>query len=143
MLSVPVIVAIQAVLMLALSLFLSAFTVFYRDVGIVMGHLLRLLFYVAPILWSFQAETGRGALIHGAIGDVGFSILRDNPVAILLESYRTVIYGISLPGATWRPATMADLDLTALAAVLAISLVLLVIGIISFKRLEPAFAKVL
>ena len=30
--------------MLALSLFLAAFTVFYRDIGIVMGHLLRLLF---------------------------------------------------------------------------------------------------
>jgi hypothetical protein len=48
-----------------------------------------------------------------------------------------------LPKSEWRPATFADLDLPAIAAVLAIALVLLVVGIISFKRLEPAYAKVL
>ena len=61
---VPVIAAIQFVLMLGLSMFLSALTVFYRDIGIVIGHLMRLLFYVAPILWSFDADGGRGALLH-------------------------------------------------------------------------------
>lgn len=148
---VPVIAAIQAVLMLALSLFLSAFTVFYRDIGIVMGHLLRLLFYVAPILWSFEAESGRGSLIHKAVGDVGFSILRDNPVAVLLESYRKAIYGVPYQEvnaaghtvAAWRPATFGDMDVVALALVLVASLALLVVGTIAFKRLEPAFAKVL
>ena len=58
---VPVIAAIQFVLMLGLSLFLSAFTVFYRDIGIIIGHLLRLLFYVAPILWTFGAVRAVGA----------------------------------------------------------------------------------
>ncbi len=140
---VPVIAAIQAVLMLALSMFLSAFTVFYRDIGIVMGHLLRLLFYVAPILWSFEAESGRGSLIHSTIGDVGFSILRDNPVAILLESYRKAIYGVPVPGGGWRPATFGDMDVLALGLVLVTSVLLLVVGTITFKRLEPAFAKVL
>jgi ABC-type polysaccharide/polyol phosphate export permease len=140
---VPVIAAIQAVLMLGLSMFLSAFTVFYRDIGIVMGHLLRLLFYVAPILWSFEAESGRGSLIRTAIGDFGFSILRDNPIAILLESYRKAIYGVPVPGGAWRPATLGDMDLVALGLVLAASVLLLVVGTITFKRLEPAFAKVL
>jgi ABC-type polysaccharide/polyol phosphate export permease len=148
---VPIIAAIQAVLMLALSLFLSAFTVFYRDIGIVMGHLLRLLFYVAPILWSFEAESGRGSAIHKAVGDVPFSILRDNPVAILLESYRKAIYGVpylevNAAGHTvagWRPATFGDMDVVALGLVLIGSLLLLVVGTITFKRLEPAFAKVL
>ena len=148
---VPVIAAIQAVLMLAFSMFLSAFTVFYRDIGIIMGHLLRLLFYVAPILWSFEAESGRGKQIHDVVGPVGFSILRDNPVAILLESYRKAIYGVpyqqAVPGgepiAAWRPATFGDMDLVALGLVLAASVLLLVVGTITFKRLEPAFAKVL
>ncbi|MET0771894.1 MAG: ABC transporter permease [Candidatus Limnocylindrales bacterium] len=148
---VPVIAAIQAVLMLALSMFLSAFTVFYRDIGIVMGHLLRLLFYVAPILWSFEAEMGRGKAIHEAVGPLGFSLLRDNPVAILLESYRKAIYGVPyqqvVPGgepiAAWRPATFGDMDLVALGLVLGASVLLLVVGTITFKRLEPAFAKVL
>jgi lipopolysaccharide transport system permease protein/teichoic acid transport system permease protein len=148
---VPVIAFIQGVLMLALSMFLSAFTVFYRDIGIVMGHLLRLLFYVAPILWSFEAEQGRGKAIHDAVGPVGFSILRENPIAILLESYRKAIYGVPyqqlVPGgdpvAAWRPATLGDMDLVALGLVLVTSVLLLVVGTITFKRLEPAFAKVL
>jgi ABC-type polysaccharide/polyol phosphate export permease len=147
---VPVIAAIQAVLMLALSMFLSAFTVFYRDIGIVMGHLLRLLFYVAPILWSFEAESGRGSAIHRATGDVVFSILRDNPVAILLESYRMAIYGVpyqtEIAGKTvaaWRPATLGDMDVVALGLVLVVSVGLLIAGTIAFKRIEPAFAKVL
>lgn len=148
---VPVIAAIQGVLMLALSFFLSAFTVFYRDIGIVMGHLLRLLFYVAPILWSFEAESGRGGAIHRAIGDFGFALLRDNPVAILLESYRKAIYGVPYqevgPGgelvSAWRPATFGDMDVMALGLVLVVSVLLLLAGTITFKRLEPAFAKVL
>ncbi len=140
---VPVIAAIQGVLMLAFSMFLSAFTVFYRDIGIVMGHLLRLLFYVAPILWSFEAESGRGSMIKQALGNEGFTILRDNPVAILLESYRKAIYGVPLPGGQWRPATFGDMDLVALGFVLGVGVLLLVVGTITFKRLEPAFAKVL
>jgi lipopolysaccharide transport system permease protein len=140
---VPVIAAIQLVLMLGLSMILSALTVFYRDIGIIIGHLLRLLFYVAPILWTFGAESGRGAGIHQAVGDVGFTILRYNPISVLLESYRTAIYGETTPGGGWTQATGAAMDVPGLIWVLAFSVVIAVLGTILFKRLEPAFAKVL
>ncbi len=141
---VPLIAAIQAVLMLGLSMFLAALTVFYRDIGIVIGHLLRLLFYVAPILWTFGAQSGRGSLLHKEVGDVGFSILRYNPVAVLLEAYRTCIYGVTdVDGKHWHQATTEALDLPGLLWVLCFSIVLLVLGTLVFKRLEPAFAKVL
>jgi lipopolysaccharide transport system permease protein len=141
---VPVIAAIQFVLMLGLSMFLSALTVFYRDIGIIIGHLLRLLFYVAPILWTFGAVNGRGTLLHEAVGDVGFTILRYNPIAILMESYRTAVYGVTTPnGKTWHQASFWSMDVMALVGVLVISLVILTLGVIAFKRLEPAFAKVL
>jgi ABC-2 type transport system permease protein len=142
---VPIIAAIQFVLMVGLSLMLSAFTVFYRDIGIIIGHLMRLLFYVAPILWTFGAESGRGSELHKALGDVGFAILRFNPVAILMESYRTAIYGVTKPDAVhWRHASLlGDMDVTSLFFVLLFSVVMVVLGVIVFKRLEPAFAKVL
>jgi lipopolysaccharide transport system permease protein len=142
---VPFIAAIQFVLMLALSMFLSALTVFYRDVGIVVGHLLRLLFYVAPILWTFNnSASGRGEILHEKLGDNGFQILRYNPVAVLSEAYRTAIYGLpSADGKAWHHGTWAALDIPALLWVLGLSLVLLVLGTIVFKRVEPAFAKVL
>ena len=102
-LAVPFIAAIQFVLMLALSMFLSALTVFYRDIGIVVGHLLRLLFYVAPILWTFNSTTGRGEVLHEKLGDSGFQILRYNPIAVLSEAYRTAIYGMpSVVGKGWH-----------------------------------------
>jgi len=143
-LAVPFIAAIQFVLMLALSMFLSALTVFYRDVGIVVGHLLRLLFYVAPILWTFNSASGRGLILHEKLGDSGFQILRYNPIAVLSEAYRTAIYGMpSLVGKGWRHGTLEQLDIPGLMWVLGFSVVLLVLGTIVFKRVEPAFAKVL
>ncbi|MBX3029936.1 MAG: ABC transporter permease [Chloroflexi bacterium] len=139
----PVIAIIQGVMMLGFSFFLAAATVFYRDVGIVIGHLLRLLFYVAPILWSFEAAGGRGSLIRNAVGDEFFTILRYNPVAVLLETFRTITYGVPLPDGGWRHATLADLEWVGLGAVLLMSIAILVLGTIFFKRLEPQFAKVL
>ena len=68
-------------------------TVFYRDVGIVIGHLMRLLFWISPILWSFHAAAGRGQALRDAVGETGFALLSYNPVALLLDAYRTVIYG--------------------------------------------------
>jgi ABC-type polysaccharide/polyol phosphate export permease len=140
----PVIAAIQFVLMLGLSLLLSAFTVFYRDIGIIIGHVMRLLFYVAPILWTFGAVNGRGSQLQAALGDTGFAILRFNPVAILMESYRTAVYGATnADGIHWHHSGWGDMDVESLFFVLAFSLVVLVLGVILFKRLEPAFAKVL
>lgn len=145
MLWVPVIAVVQFVLILGLSFLVSSFTVFYRDVGIVIGHLMRLLFFLSPILWSFDAGTGRGAQLEKALGHTGYTLLSFNPVAILLTSYRHVIYGtvVETPEGelTWLPPTAPDLE--ALAILFAIAVVLLVLGTYFFKRLEPAFAKVL
>lgn len=141
---IPVIAAIQLLLQLGISLILSAITVFYRDVGIVTGHLLRMLFFISPILWSFEDAVGRGAGIKAALGPTGFWLLEHNPVAILLASYRRVIYGqVQHTGdvVSWTPPVAPDLGL--LGLLLAVALVLLVFGTWFFKRLEPAFAKVL
>jgi len=156
---VPLIAVVQFVFVLGLTFIVSAITVFYRDVGIVIGHFMHLLFWVSPILWSFHAVAGRGEALAQAMesADRGlglpvgtlFSLLRNNPVSFLLESYRTVIYGnlASMETAdggrdlVWTPATAPDL--AALAVIFVTGLVILAIGTIIFKRLEPAFAKIL
>jgi ABC-type polysaccharide/polyol phosphate export permease len=120
---------------------------------------MRLLFWISPILWSFTAVAGRGESLAQALGGVDrflslpdgslFNVLRYNPVSLLLESYRQVIYGdlASVPAAdgrndlVWTPAIPPDL--TTLAVILATGVVFLAIGTLVFKRLEPAFAKVL
>jgi|EndMetStandDraft_8_1072994.scaffolds.fasta_scaffold86077_2 ABC-type polysaccharide/polyol phosphate export permease len=143
---VPVIAAIQFVFSLGIATMLSAVTVFYKDVGIFVGHLMRLLFWVSPILWTFDLlDTGRGAALHEALGDVGMSVLQFNPIAILLNSYRHVIYGqlaINKNGEDVWTAPIAP-DLVLLGIVLVIGIVVCILGTWVFKRLEPSFAKVL
>lgn len=156
---VPLIAVVQFVFVLGFTFMVSGVTVFYRDVGIVIGHFMRLLFWILPILWSFNAVAGRGQALEEAMGDVDrtlglplgtlFNILHYNPVAQLLESYRQVIYGdlAAIPAAdggrtlVWTTATPPDLPMLALIFVTGV--VFVAIGTIIFKRLEPAFAKLL
>jgi lipopolysaccharide transport system permease protein/teichoic acid transport system permease protein len=142
---VPLIAFVSYVFILGITFVVASVTVFYRDVGIVIGHLMRLLFWVSPILWSFEAAAGRGASLREAVGETGFTLLSYNPLAILIMAFRTVIYGhvaVDADGELmWTPATAPDLGL--LAIVFATGVVILVIGTLIFKRLEPAFAKVL
>jgi ABC-type polysaccharide/polyol phosphate export permease len=156
---VPLIAVVQFVFVLGFTFMVSAVTVFYRDVGIVIGHFMRLLFWISPILWSFNAVAGRGQALEEAMGDVDkalglpggtlFNILHYNPIAQLLESYRQVIYGNLGAVETadggrdlvWTTATSPDLQMLALIFFMGVAFV--IIGTIVFKRLEPAFAKLL
>jgi lipopolysaccharide transport system permease protein len=145
---IPVIAAVQFVFSLGFALILSAVTVFYRDIGILVGHLMRLLFFLSPIMWSFDALGDRGGALEKSLGDVGFAILRLNPLAILIAQYRHVAYGVvvekTTPEGTLTTFSAAVApDLIALFWVLVTGVVLTTIGLWVFKRVEPAFAKVL
>jgi len=157
---VPLLAVVQYVFVLGIVFMVSAVTVFYRDVGIIIGHFMRLLFWVSPILWSFMEVAGRGQRLQqglegierslGLPSGVLFSVLSYNPVSILLESYRKVIYGNLGAGVNpetggrtliWTEATPPDFQM--LALIFASGVVITILGTLVFKRLEPAFAKVL
>ena len=123
---IPVIAAVQFVFTLALAVIVSAINVFYRDIGNVMRHALRLWFYLSPGLYSVQ-QISKMTEGHPTIG----TIIGLNPFTVLFESYRGVIYDGTLP------------SFTSLAALLAFSAGLLLIATLFFKRAEPSFAKVL
>jgi ABC-type polysaccharide/polyol phosphate export permease len=121
---IPVVAAVQFVFSLATAITVSAVNVFFRDIANVARHGLRLWFYLSPALYSFDQVQGKA----GPIGDLVFSL---NPWTPLFESYRAVIYDETMPN--W----------IGLAVLLAVSLVLLCVATLFFKRVEPAFAKVL
>jgi ABC-type polysaccharide/polyol phosphate export permease len=159
----PLLMVVQFVFILGWTFILSAISVFYRDVGIVIGHFMRLLFWISPILWSFMEVAGRGARLQvglegierglGLPTGILFGAISLNPMSILMEMYRKVIYGgldrinpaTGLPDPqgtiSWTPAGPPDLQL--LSIIFVSGIVLILIGTIVFKRLEPAFAKVL
>ncbi len=153
---VPLIAMVQFVYTLGFTFMISAITVFYRDVGIVIGHFMRLLFWISPILWSFMEVRGRGESLQAAMGGVDrflglpnntlFTVISLNPTSLLMESYRKVLYGrLYLDKATdkldWKPAVHPDFAM--LAVILVVGVIITIIGTLIFKRLEPAFAKVL
>jgi ABC-type polysaccharide/polyol phosphate export permease len=126
LLLIPLVAVVQFVFTLACTFLFAAINVFYRDVGNLTRHLLRLWFYVSPGLYSLDQIHKIGE--HSRV----LSLLIDaNPWTILFSAYRTVIYDGYAP------------DSLALGGLLAGSLVLLAFTTYVFKRLEPSFAKVL
>jgi len=135
LLFIPVIAFVQYVFSLAMSILVAAGNVFFRDLGNLMRHLLRLWFYLSPALYSITILDELNFFQeHPTIR----AIVNLNPFAILFEAYRTVIYGHVRPDAPPGPP-----DWTALAILLGASVVLLGLATILFKKVEPNFAKVL
>ncbi len=124
----PYIALVQFVFTLSLAIVLSAANAFYRDVSNVMQHVLRLWFYVSPILYTVD-DLPKSPTVH--------FLFMLNPFAVLLSAYHTVIWGTA-DGAAQGPP-----DLVALTVLLALSCVALLVAIAIFKRVEPAFARIL
>jgi ABC-type polysaccharide/polyol phosphate export permease len=133
LLIIPLIAVVQFAFTLGVAIVLGALNVFYRDVANVARHILRLWFYLSPALYSM-------ATLDASTTFQQIPLLRTiahaNPFAVLFESYRAVIYG-KPEGPPHAP------DFASLAILLVASIVLVGIGAVVFKRLEPTFAKVL
>lgn len=125
LITIPVIAFVEFVFMLSLAIFFSAANAFYRDIQNVLRHILRLWFYASPTIYSMDQLQKSGMK----------DILSVNPFTIILESFRNVSYGAPL-----HPAAP---DWGGLAGVLAVSVVLLLLSIGFFKRVENSFAKIL
>ncbi|HEY5629304.1 MAG TPA: ABC transporter permease [Candidatus Limnocylindrales bacterium] len=123
---IPVVAAVQFLFTVGLSILLSSLTVFYRDIGLLTTHLLRLWFYLSPALYGTE-QIQKLAENHKELA----MIYDLNPFAGLFESYRYLIYYGQPP--TWN----------LLAIVVVESIVLLLAAVLIFRRLEPSFAKVL
>ena len=123
---IPVIAVVQFTFTLALGLGLAAMNVFFRDIGNLARHVLRMWFYLSPALYGADTIDKIGSS-HPTIARV----MELNPFFAILEGYRNAIYYGTMP------------DLRLLGIVFLVSLVLVVVAAIFFKRLEPAFAKVL
>ena len=131
---IPVIAAVQFVFTVGCATLVAAANVYFRDLGNVSTHVLRLWFFLSPGLYSISAlDSGQTFTAHEAVRFVAHL----NPFAILFEAYRAVIYGTPDGGPPVPP------DLVSLGLLLVASTILTGLAIIVFKRLEPDFAKVL
>lgn len=115
----PVILAIQIVLIVGVGLLLAALNVFFRDVQSILALGLQLWFYASPIIYPVS-------MVPEPLRPIYFL----NPMAGILEAYRSVLLFQRLPGPS-------------LAVAGVISFVLLAIGYWYFKRVEFKFADII
>lgn len=118
---VPVIVLIVTLMSYGLALFLSAVTVFLRDMAHFIGILLQLWFWGTPIIYSLQYVANREGVVR---------LLKLNPMTGIIVSFRNVTL-------LNRPP---DLKLLALDAAYAV--VFLVIGALVFRRSQRLFSEI-
>jgi lipopolysaccharide transport system permease protein/teichoic acid transport system permease protein len=123
---IPVIGVVQYVFTLAVGMVLGAMNAFYRDVSNVMRHVIRLWFYLSPGLWTLHGEHALVREDHPVR-----PLLMLNPFTHLFEAYRAVTWGMRAP------------DWVGLGVLLLVSLGMLVVAVAIFKRVEPAFARIL
>ena len=122
----PIVMLVQLVFSLSIAIMISAANVFYRDVGNLIRHVLRMWFYLSPAL--YPAELVKELTKNNPIlGDI-FAI---NPWTVLFGAYRALLFDGTAPH--W----------SALAILMLVSIGLTLLAIYLFKRAEPSFAKVL
>jgi ABC-type polysaccharide/polyol phosphate export permease len=126
LLLIPAVAVVQLVFTMALGFVTAAMNVFFRDIGNVSRHVLRLWFYLSPALYGADTVAKLGES-HPTIA----TLMYLNPFYWILTGYRDLIYYGRMP------------DWLGLAIVLVCSCLLLVVTTLLFKRLEPTYAKVL
>jgi len=133
---VPVILVIQMIFMLGVSLFLSALNVFYRDVRMILDVGLLAWFFLTPVFYPLE-DFNTQAQVMQVQFDAARFMRWVNPMASIVDSYRTVLWGTLTSDG---PASLEPLNLlrTFITAV-----IVFLIGLTMFRRNEHLFGEVL
>ncbi len=113
----PVIMLVQYIFQLGFLLLTSSIDVYVRDLEYILNFFVQMLFYATPILWSTDM-----------FGKYQW-VLQLNPLTTIVNSYRDIFYYQQMP------------NFISLGLVFAFSLLLLLIGMLVFKKLEKGFAE--
>lgn len=116
--TLPLVMATQASLLLGLIYIAATLNVFFRDMQYIVRHLLTMTFYLTPILYDFARIPPQ---FHW--------ILRVNPMTTVIDSYRRALFFGTWPN--WRN----------LGLVMALGAVLMAVGMALFSARKESFAE--
>lgn len=134
LLLLPAVIALQTIFMLGVAFFLSAINVFYRDTEVIMDVVMMALFFLTPVFYPIE----RLPQVYTALGvDVPVQRLMYivNPMASIIASYRSILYGSYTGGPPGPPGT--DFFLRTTATVL----VVFALGYLYFMRRSKQFGE--
>jgi len=115
-LALPLVFALQLALILGAAMLVASLTVFFRDLEHITDVVMSMLFYATPIIYAADRVPDRYDWVT-----------KVNPLAPLAESWRKILLEGELPG-------------TDLASSAGLTVILLVAGWFTFRKLEDAFA---
>ncbi|MDA0243619.1 MAG: ABC transporter permease [Chloroflexi bacterium] len=101
----PVILATQLIFTLGLALLLGSINVFYRDVLMILDIVMLAWFFLTPVFYPFeQFNTMAGLNLGGVVFEPARVMRWLNPMASIIDGYRTVLWGNT---STLGPVSMA------------------------------------
>jgi len=124
----PVTLLIQVMFTVGVGFITATLNVFYRDTRLIMDVLLLAWFFLTPIFYPLTTVPEQYAL-WGVPINVRAWLLRLNPMASIISSYRDLLY--------WGTSTAWDFLLRTAVT----SLIVLVIGYLIFLRYSPRFGE--
>jgi lipopolysaccharide transport system permease protein len=130
----PLIMLVHLVFTAGIGLILSTLNVFYRDVGVIMEVFMQAWFFLTPVFYPMEMLP-EWALVWGIELPVRRLLYIANPMASIVASYRSVLYGSTVSQIPHAPAWDFTLR-TALSA-----LVVFVLGMWVFARHKDRFAE--
>lgn len=114
----PIVLLAQYLLILAIALIISSISVYIRDLQHLIGVVLQLLFYAAPIVYAPES-----------IPEQFKWILDYNPMTYIINGYRDIFYNQTSP------------NIISLMILIGISIIGIIIGYLIFNKLQKGFAE--
>ena len=114
----PIILIVQYIFLIGISFIVSSVTVYFRDLQHFIGIALQLLFYATPIVYA-----------PNAIPEEFQWIIQYNPMTYVINGYRDIFYYKQMP------------DLSSMAMVLVIGIIVCLLGYFIFSKLQRRFAE--
>ncbi|HRV95536.1 MAG TPA: ABC transporter permease [Anaerolineae bacterium] len=128
----PAVIAVQVIFTIGFGLIMATANVFYRDTQVIMEVVMMAWFFFTPIFYSL-AILPRSYEIWGVSFDVARWVRIVNPMASIIDNYRTILYGIGQGG--------APPDFYFFMRTLVTSLIVLLIGASIFYRYSRSFGE--
>ena len=119
LLYLPLMLLLMMMIPAGVGFWLSALAIRYRDVKFAMPFVIRMLIYSAPILYTASSIPQQYRILYSL-----------NPIVAVIEGYRACLLGLPMPWEYILPGMIT-------------SLILLIFGLIYFKRMEPVFVDVI
>lgn len=116
----PLVIAIMSLLGLGAGILVSAMTTKYRDLGFLVAFAVQLLMFASPVIFPPEV-IAQNATLH--------DILQLNPMTPVINAMRTMFFG-------------GTMDWVGLGFASGTALVLIVVGLAIFQRVERSFADV-